>query len=454
MSQAEDDRTDAEALLNELLPVGEAETAPPDGPEAAPDQPAAAETFGVGEPDLEHLAVEEEQPLEHRTVQAMGARANPMVEVVSGHSVEPAQPHLPVPVPAEAPSATANHVSVPARAQAAPVGSAVVPVRSGLPSIYDHQPEAELDTRSILPLALAAMFIIVGFAAVGFWLGTRNASQVSTEEVADQPVESAEPASPDIEDQSAVDAEESVDGTGDGVEGSAETTDGSGGAAAESDGAADNSDGAVENAEGSDVAVEGTDGAAEAGQGEFPAELTSLTRSEIEELNLPHAVLEDGIVHVRGRVPNEAIVALTETRVEPILGEGNFEVEFEVDPSVPLYVAAPMYVDDVVLYDFNGSDISAEFDMLLARGTQLLELFPTTTVTIVAFTDSVGTEESNLLVSRERAQAVADYWIGRGIDPSRITIDARGEEGASDDDDPETAASRRRVEFIFDGLLN
>jgi outer membrane protein OmpA-like peptidoglycan-associated protein len=56
-------------------------------------------------------------------------------------------------------------------------------------------------------------------------------------------------------------------------------------------------------------------------------------------------------------------------------------------------------------------------------------------------------------VSEQRAQAVIDYWVRKGIDPSRLIADARGETEASEDDDEETAALHRRAEFVIEGLL-
>lgn len=437
MSQAENDRTEAEALLEELLPVDEGQTGAAaevvDQAEvvATDAESEAGEWFDNTEPLVDEPEVD-------RTVQAMGARST---------RIDPA-PAVPVePTPVQVPDAS----------EVGQTAAVAAPGHAELPSVHSQHMDEEPRTRSILPLLLAGLVVIGGFAALGYWLGTRSSSDVSAEEA-------AEPAAPDQEEQLAGaegDEDTATDQPDDGAAGSGAATDNDesvdeNGETGDSEGAsATPDDGTADDGTGDDGAADdgaGDDGAG--GDGEFPNELTSLTRSELEELDLPHAVIEEGIVYVRGRVPNPAIVALTEARIEPLIGAGNYEVEFDVDPSVPIYTAAPVYVDDVVLYDFNGTDISSEFDTLLARGTEILRRYPSMTVTIVAFTDAVGTEESNLLVATERAEAVAEYWIGLGIDESRITIDARGEEGASDDDDPETAAANRRVEFIFDGLLN
>ena len=56
--------------------------------------------------------------------------------------------------------------------------------------------------------------------------------------------------------------------------------------------------------------------------------------------------------------------------------------------------------------------------------------------------------------STKRAQAIINYWLGKGVNPDQINADPRGEEGASENDDEQTAALNRRAEFIIAGLLD
>ncbi|MCP3992979.1 MAG: OmpA family protein [Actinomycetia bacterium] len=166
-----------------------------------------------------------------------------------------------------------------------------------------------------------------------------------------------------------------------------------------------------------------------------------------------YAVFKGGQVFLRGRVPSEEVGAVIETRAGAVVGPDNVFNEYEIDPSAPASISAPLYVEDVVLFGFNSIRVETAFLPILDLGTMLLVQNPNVTVTVVTRTDAVGSEASNLRISEQRAQAVINYWLGKGIDPSRLIIDARGEEGTSEDDDEETKALSRRAEFVITGLL-
>lgn len=74
-----------------------------------------------------------------------------------------------------------------------------------------------------------------------------------------------------------------------------------------------------------------------------------------------------------------------------------------------------------------------------------LKLQPHLKVEIVGHTDKHGDPESNQKLSEERARAVADFFIARGIEASRISIRGEGQNKPVGNDDQKN----RRVEFIF-----
>ena len=167
-----------------------------------------------------------------------------------------------------------------------------------------------------------------------------------------------------------------------------------------------------------------------------------------------HAVFKAGQVFLRGRVPTEELGAEIETKAAAVVGPENVINEYEIDPTTPDVDAAPLYVEDVVLFGFNSIRVETAFLPILDLGTLLLVQNPNVTITVVTRTDAVGSEAANLKVSQQRAQAVLNYWLGKGIDSSRVIADPRGEEGASEDDDEETKALNRRAEFVITGLLD
>ncbi len=168
------------------------------------------------------------------------------------------------------------------------------------------------------------------------------------------------------------------------------------------------------------------------------------------------AVFRGGKVYLSGSVPSEEVGQFIEQKAAAVVGPDNVVNEYVVDPTVVIEEgsSAPLYVEDVVLFEFNSIEVAQAFLPILDLGTLLLRQNPQASVTVVTRTDAIGSEEVNLDVSTKRAQAVINYWLGKGVDPSQINADPRGEEGASESDDEQTAALNRRAEFIITGLLD
>jgi outer membrane protein OmpA-like peptidoglycan-associated protein len=79
----------------------------------------------------------------------------------------------------------------------------------------------------------------------------------------------------------------------------------------------------------------------------------------------------------------------------------------------------------------------------------VLNRYPRTTIQITGNTDSRGSEQSNMELSRRRAQAVADELIADGVSASRITTRGVGASvPVATNDTPEGRAQNRRVEIV------
>ncbi len=73
---------------------------------------------------------------------------------------------------------------------------------------------------------------------------------------------------------------------------------------------------------------------------------------------------------------------------------------------------------------------------------------PKTRVEIIGHTDNAGNEKANKKLSIERAKAVSDYFIAKGIDKSRIAYDGYGSSrSVASNDTKEGRRRNRRVEF-------
>lgn len=80
----------------------------------------------------------------------------------------------------------------------------------------------------------------------------------------------------------------------------------------------------------------------------------------------------------------------------------------------------------------------------------LLNENPTYTLAVNGYTDNTGKPESNLVLSKARAQSVKEYLVKQGVGADRITANGFGiENPIADNKTAEGRAKNRRVEFIM-----
>lgn len=83
----------------------------------------------------------------------------------------------------------------------------------------------------------------------------------------------------------------------------------------------------------------------------------------------------------------------------------------------------------------------------------IMTLDESTKIKIVGHTDSIGDEESNMELSRDRAASVKDFFVQNGIDPDRITTEGAGETSPiANNQTVEGRSLNRRVEIYAYGL--
>jgi hypothetical protein len=67
-----------------------------------------------------------------------------------------------------------------------------------------------------------------------------------------------------------------------------------------------------------------------------------------------------------------------------------------------------------------------------------LNSYPTRTVLIEGYTDSVGSDDYNQGLSRRRAESVQAYLVGQSIDPARLSASGLGENAPVADNESPT----------------
>ncbi|HHI77009.1 MAG TPA: OmpA family protein, partial [Gammaproteobacteria bacterium] len=111
-------------------------------------------------------------------------------------------------------------------------------------------------------------------------------------------------------------------------------------------------------------------------------------------------------------------------------------------------------IDSEVSFDFDSARIKPAFRHSLDKLADVLRKYNRTVVHIVGHTDSTGSADYNLDLSRRRAEVVADYLASRGVPRDRLRTEGRGESEPRASN--ATAAGRqlnRRVEIYVKPIV-
>jgi outer membrane protein OmpA-like peptidoglycan-associated protein len=105
-------------------------------------------------------------------------------------------------------------------------------------------------------------------------------------------------------------------------------------------------------------------------------------------------------------------------------------------------------------FDFDSTVIKPGFYTTMDKIASILTRYGKTQLTIVGYTDNVGTEEYNQRLSERRAKAVNDYLANKGVLIQRLAFVGRGESSprASNATD-EGRRLNRRVEILVEPVV-
>lgn len=104
-----------------------------------------------------------------------------------------------------------------------------------------------------------------------------------------------------------------------------------------------------------------------------------------------------------------------------------------------------------VYYDSGKATVKAESVAVLDEVLDILSQFPEYYLVVDAHTDSVGSDELNLQLSKDRAAEVKKYLVQKGVDENRIVARGWGENRLiiANETTEEDRAKNRRTEFIL-----
>jgi OOP family OmpA-OmpF porin len=85
---------------------------------------------------------------------------------------------------------------------------------------------------------------------------------------------------------------------------------------------------------------------------------------------------------------------------------------------------------------------------VLSNALAVFNEFPKMRIEISGHTDDVGQHDSNVELSRKRAEAVKGWFVGKGVDDKRIETRGAGpDEPIADNKTPAGREKNRRIEF-------
>lgn len=102
-----------------------------------------------------------------------------------------------------------------------------------------------------------------------------------------------------------------------------------------------------------------------------------------------------------------------------------------------------------VFFDVSSSELDSEALTALDELAALVSVFPKNQIYIEGHADSSGKTKKNIVLSSERAHAVLDYLLKKGIDKDRMFIFGLGHQYPTATNDSREGKSRnRRVDIL------
>ncbi|MGF1596656.1 MAG: OmpA family protein [Acidimicrobiales bacterium] len=113
---------------------------------------------------------------------------------------------------------------------------------------------------------------------------------------------------------------------------------------------------------------------------------------------------------------------------------------------------ADIVTADPIRFAPNSAGIDPASDAVLVQVGELLAQLPDIPFEVVGHTDDAGEEETNLVLSQDRAAAVVTRLAELGIDPGRMSSRGEGESNPiADNATADGKAANRRIEFVLVG---
>jgi len=103
-----------------------------------------------------------------------------------------------------------------------------------------------------------------------------------------------------------------------------------------------------------------------------------------------------------------------------------------------------------ILFDINRADLKGPSRIELAKLANILNKYDDTNILLAGHTDSTGSDEYNMGLSRQRAQSVVNYLSNQNVNPERFSVSGYGKsDPIASNDTADGRAQNRRVEVAI-----
>lgn len=129
--------------------------------------------------------------------------------------------------------------------------------------------------------------------------------------------------------------------------------------------------------------------------------------------------------------------------------KGYQEIKVKELKLIPIEVGRAVRLNNI-FFDLGKAELRSESSPELDRIVTVLNDNPKMVIELGGHTDNTGSKELNSKLSQDRADAVREYLIGKGIEPDRVGSKGFGEsKPVATNDTDEGRQQNRRVEFII-----
>ena len=137
----------------------------------------------------------------------------------------------------------------------------------------------------------------------------------------------------------------------------------------------------------------------------------------------------------------------------PVTDATRFFKDLQQRPGLPRVVVnerGRFIATEPILFNTGQATLRPASEQALDKVAELLKQRPEIKLEIIGHTDNLGVESHNLKVSADRAAAVRDYLVKRGIDTPRFEVKGMGSaQPISSNDDRLGRQANRRIDFLI-----